>query len=375
MFNYQDTLHKLNDLLPLSEKLNFVHGVLRDRFDYIDRIAVTLYDEKTDTLKTFIQSSDGENPMQQYEAKLSEVPLLQEIINQGRPRVVNNLLSIGGTGKLHTQRLVEKGYASSYTMPMSINGSFFGFIFFNSFMEEVLDEEVLHYLDLIGHLISLTVINDLTNIRTLLAAVKTARDMTHQRDLETGTHLDRMAHYSRLIATEIAKERGLSDEFIENVYLFSPLHDIGKIGIPDKILLKPGKLDEEEFEVMKSHAVKGREIIDTMLQEFGLDGLDHIDILRNIAAYHHEAVNGSGYPEGLKDQEIPLESKIIAVADIFDALTSSRPYKEAWDNEVAFNTLRELAGKQLDASCVEALLSNHEKISEIQDKFGEDRFG
>ena len=101
-------------------------------------------------------------------------------------------------------------------------------------------------------------------------------------------------------------------------------------------VLKPGKLDAEEFAVMKQHAEKGREIIDTMLAEFGLDSLDQVDVLRNIATHHHESLNGSGYPEGLSDGNIPLEARIVAVADVFDALTSRRPYKEAWDNQRAF---------------------------------------
>jgi HD-GYP domain-containing protein (c-di-GMP phosphodiesterase class II) len=117
---------------------------------------------------------------------------------------------------------------------------------------------------------------------------------------------------------------------------------------------------------MKTHTLKGREIIDAMLKDFGLDSVQHIDVLRNIAEYHHEAVNGMGYPHGIRGEAIPIEARIIAVADIFDALTSRRPYKRAWSNAEAFTLLRELAGRQLDPDCVEALMKSPAALERIQ---------
>jgi HD-GYP domain-containing protein (c-di-GMP phosphodiesterase class II) len=195
--------------------------------------------------------------------------------------------------------------------------------------------------------------------------------MVHYRDPETGGHLDRMARFSRLIAQDLAKNGiyKITDEFIEWVYAFSPMHDVGKIGIPDNVLLKPGKLNIEEFEVMKTHTLKGKAIINSMIENFNLESFDGIDILRNIATCHHETMDGQGYPFGLKNGEIPLEARIIAVADIFDALTSKRPYKAAWSNEEAFSLLERLAKDKLDQNCVLALMRNQDKILEIQAKF------
>jgi len=184
-----------------------------------------------------------------------------------------------------------------------------------------------------------------------------------------------MSRYSRLIARALAEKYDLHDDYIEHVFMFSPLHDIGKIGIPDDVLMKPGKLDSDEMEIMKSHTIKGREIIDEILVNFGLDGVDHVNILRNIAEYHHEAVDGAGYPAGKKGGDIPLEARIVAVADIFDALTSQRCYKRAWSNEQAFETLSELAGEKLDQDCVSALLENIEEIERIQQMYRQDKFG
>ena len=375
LYGYQDTLVQLNRNIPLSEKLGYLHEVILGRYEFIDRIAVALYDDKTDLLKSFLHSSAGQRPLAHYQARLEETPSLKEILVKGRPRLVNDLGIFRGSDKAHARKIRQQGYASSYTMPMYLNGEFFGFLFFNADRADVFDNEVLHYLDLFGHLLSLTVINELSNLRTLLAAIKTACDITHHRDNETGSHLDRMSRYARLIALEIADQYRLDDQFIEQLYMFSPLHDIGKIGIPDSILLKPGALTDAEYEVMKSHVHKGREIIDTMLSNFDLDGVHRIDMLRNIAEYHHEAIDGSGYPAGLTGDAIPIESKIIAVADVFDALTSQRPYKEAWDNDEAFSLLERLAGSQLDADCVAALARRRDEVERIQARFAEDPFG
>jgi HD-GYP domain-containing protein (c-di-GMP phosphodiesterase class II) len=134
-------------------------------------------------------------------------------------------------------------------------------------------------------------------------------------------------------------------------------------------------LDDNEKVIMKTHARKGREMIDELLKNFGLENIDYMNMLRNIAEYHHESVNGGGYPSGLKGDDIPIEARIVAVADVFDALTSARPYKKAWDNERAIQSLRELAGEKLDQDCVNALIQNIDQIEIIQKQFLENPFG
>ena len=374
MFEHQDVFAAINGKSPLPRKIEIVHDLLKNRFDFISRVSVVIYDPKTDLLKTFVQSHDGENPLTLYSSRLSDSVSLQKILAQGRPRVVNDLDIFSNVTATHAKRIGARQYKSSYTKPMFMNGEFFGFLFFNSYRKNVFDEATLHYLDIVGHLMSLLVIHDLSIKRNLLAIVKTAANMTGQRDLETGTHLDRMSNFTRLIAREVAGKYQLNDELVEHIFLFSPLHDIGKIGISDAILLKPGKLTESEFEVMKGHAAKGGEIVDMMLENLGLDEFPHAEILGKIARYHHEAINGSGY-YGMLDGDIPIEAKIVAVADVFDALTSARPYKEAWSNERAFIFLRSMAGTKFDGDCVEALIKCRDEVEEIQKNFREDHFG
>ncbi|MDH5785866.1 MAG: HD domain-containing protein [Chromatiales bacterium] len=375
LFSHQDTLAQLNDNSSLTDKLKIIHQTLRLRLDFIERVAVAVYDAKSDVLRTFIHSSGDAQPLTNYQASLSSATSLHEIIEVGRPRVVNDLSIFNDSEKTHSKQIRAEGYGASYTMPMYRQGEFFGFIFFNASRSGVFNEENLHYLDLFGHLLSLSVIDELYQYNTLQAAIDTARDITHHRDNETGTHLDRMSRFARLIARELAPKHNFSDEFVEQIFRFAPLHDIGKIAIPDSILLKKAQLDEHEFTVMKSHTLKGVEIIDEMLDHFGLNGLDHSEVLRNIAEYHHEKMNGMGYPRGLTGEEIPIEARIIAVADIFDALTSRRPYKEAWSNEDAYALLREMAGKQLDPDCVSVFLQQQGEIEEIQRIFHENTLG
>lgn len=375
MFEHKDALSEINQHLPLKDKLISTHKTVSELFPFIVRIAIALYDSETKTLKTFLHSSGDDNPLAHYQSSLDDAPSLKEILDKGLPRVVNNLLTFEDGVHEHTRRIGRSGYAASYTLPMFNDGNFIGFIFFNSDKKDVFTENVLREIDIYAHLISLMVINELTSIHTLTAAVKTTGHITHMRDPETGSHLDRMSRYSRLIATALAETYQLDDDYIEQIFMFSPLHDIGKIGIPDNILLKPCELDEAENAIMKTHVHKGSEIIDDLLQNFGLENFQHMDVLRNIAEYHHESVNGCGYPAGIKGEDIPLEARIVAVADVFDALTSKRPYKEAWSNERAIETLKELAGEKLDQNCVNALLEHMQEIEQIQQQFQENILG
>lgn len=371
IYDHGDALEELNQNLPLSKKLQSIHRALRERMPGIDRVAIALYDPKTDVLRTFVYSGDT-NPLPHYESLLKEAPSLLEILQHRRPRVVNDLSIFRQGEHAHTQRIAESGFSSSYTIPMYLNGIFFGFVFFNSYEANAFPSQDLGQLDLYGHLISLLMINELSTVRTLAAAVQGVRDITAYRDFETGAHLDRMSHYARLIAHGVADKFGLSDEAIESIFHFASLHDIGKIGIPDGVLNKAGPLSPEEYEVMKTHVSKGREMIDTMVRDFDLGSVHDIDVLRNIAELHHEAIDGSGYLHGLKGDEIPLESRIIAVADVFDALTSKRCYKDAWTIPEAFAMMERLAGITLDRDCVDALVKNLDKVVEIQHRFAEE---
>ncbi len=375
MFEHHDVLEELNRHFPLRDKLNVTYKSVREIFPFIICIAVVLYDSEMKILKTFLHSCTDEHQHDHLQVHIDNTPSLKEILDKKLPRIINRSVTFELNEHEHTKRIGRQGYAASYTQPMFNDGEFIGFIFFNSNEVDVFTESVLHQIDIYGHMIALMVIKDLIFAQTLLAAIKTTGKITHVRDPEMGSHIYRMSRYSRIIAAELAGKYGLDDSYIEHVFMFSHLHDIGKIGLPDNILLKPGKLDEDEMTVMKSHTLKGGEIIDDLLSNFGLDNFEYIDVLHNIAVCHHEAVNGSGYPAGLKGDAIPLEARIVAVADVFDALTSKRSYKEVWSNEEAILKLKQLSGETLDQDCVNALLKNIEEVEKIQKQFKENEYG
>ncbi len=178
------------------------------------------------------------------------------------------------------------------------------------------------------------------------------------RDPETGAHLLRMAHYTRLVAANLGLPEKEQDLLLEA----APMHDIGKVGTPDHILLKPGKLTPEEFEIMKLHATNGYEIL-----------RDSVSPLLRAAAVlawtHHEKFDGSGYPRGLRGEEIPMHGRIVAVADVFDALTSSRPYKPAWSIERAVEFMQAGRGAHFDPQCVDAFLQDWPSVMAIRERY------
>jgi putative two-component system response regulator len=182
------------------------------------------------------------------------------------------------------------------------------------------------------------------------------------RDPETGAHILRMAHYAALIARGMGLP--LADQ--ELLLLAAPLHDVGKVGIPDAILLKPGRLGPDELHIMKKHAEFGHQILDGSLSRVLQAGAV-------IAWTHHEKFDGSGYPRGLQGLEIPVFSRIVAVADVFDALTSPRPYKSAWALDRAVAHIQAGAGTSFDPDCVAALLSQWDDVLEIRQRFADEQ--
>jgi len=181
------------------------------------------------------------------------------------------------------------------------------------------------------------------------------------RDPETGAHILRMAHFSQIIA----RGMGLSESDQYLLLEAAPMHDIGKVGIADKILLKPGRLEPEEFEIMKRHATIGYELLQGSSSRVLQAGAE-------IARGHHEKFDGSGYPQGLRGEDIPIFSRIVAVADVFDALTSERPYKKAWDVEAAVDFLKAGSGSHFDPACVTAFLNAWSDVQEVRARYSEE---
>lgn len=209
-----------------------------------------------------------------------------------------------------------------------------------------------------------------TTSLTLLSLAKLAES----KDTDTGNHLERIRAYARLLAEQIMKydlpQFNLSPSFPEFMYQTSPLHDIGKVGIPDSVLLKPGHLNETEWAIMKRHTEIGAKTLDDVLKKY--PNADFLRIARDIAWSHHERWDGTGYPRGLKGEEIPLSARIVALADVYDALTMKRVYKAALSHEVARGILSDGDGKHFDPLVYRAFLDTEEQFKAIREELSSD---
>lgn len=198
--------------------------------------------------------------------------------------------------------------------------------------------------------------------RTRLEIVQRLGLAAEYKDNETGLHVIRMSHYSRILARAL----GWSEADCDDLLNAAPMHDVGKIGIPDAVLRKPGKLDADEWAVMRQHVSIGANII-------GEHPSGLLRMAQRIALTHHEKWDGSGYPKGLAGEDIPIEGRIVAIADVFDALTSERPYKQAWPVEEAVAFLREQSGQHFDPDLVELFIQQLPAVLEVKARWAEGR--
>ena len=207
------------------------------------------------------------------------------------------------------------------------------------------------------------------------ALILVLADMVESRDKNTGDHVRKTAAYTKIIMEELKKEGKytdqLTDEFVSDVVYSAPLHDVGKINVPDAILNKPGKLTDEEFEKMKTHTTVGGEIIDRVIRTVPESDSGYLQEAKRLALYHHEKWNGAGYPTGIAGEEIPLSARIMAVADVFDALVSNRSYKKGFPFEKAMDIIRESSGTHFDPAIAEAFLNAEDEVRKVAEQFGE----
>lgn len=352
----------------ITEELFQLHDKLRKKWPGLSRIAVAIYDNETDILHTFIKSSPDESLLNHYSVQLKDVPSLMELASSGESRIIQNLTVLQQNDSVHSQ-IISEHFKSSYTEPFYLAGDLLGFIFYDADEYDYFTDELLEHLQTYSRLVESLIVSEILPIKTLVALMNITQEITNLRDSETGEHLIRMAHYMEIIAIELADEYGFTDEQIEYMWCYAPLHDIGKIVIPDRVLLKPGRHTEEETKIMQTHVTEGLKMIDRMLQNFSFQQFHHIDLLRQIIGSHHEWYDGSGYPNGLKGETIPIVGRIAAVADVFDALISNRVYRDGWSCDQVVDYLHAGKGKQFDPNCVDALIKNKDKIIEISNKF------
>lgn len=211
------------------------------------------------------------------------------------------------------------------------------------------------------------------SLETRDVAIFAMAKLAESRDPETGAHLERVRSYCRIIAQHLGGldpfRKEVTTEYARLIYLTSPLHDIGKVGIPDSVLLKPGRLNDREFEIMKTHTTIGAQTLDAALAQF--PGVKFLEMGRDVAAMHHERFDGDGYPGKLAGNNIPLCARIVALADVYDALTSRRIYKAAFTHDVARAMIVDESGHHFDPAVVDAFVQHEERFLAVREHFTE----
>jgi HD-GYP domain-containing protein (c-di-GMP phosphodiesterase class II) len=300
---------------------------------------------------------------------------LDVVVNSAYPRIINDIEAYYNT--VHkseaTELILKEGLNSSLTAPIIINGKTIGFLFINSVERNAYTEHhIYHALQLVNPLRQNIYYQYLLQ-QVIAETAKSFVVLMEKKDNETSLHIARMSLYSYNIAKKLfEQDRQINSRFMREILWFAPLHDIGKIGIPDNILLKPGKLTEDEFEIMKQHVTIGEHVITKM--DEALTATANLRTLKtaiDLISSHHERWDGKGYPRGLAGRDIPLSGRIVAIADVFDALTSRRPYKEAFSLEKTLGIMRSSVGTQFDPWVFNAFEATLPEILKIYEEYKE----
>lgn len=370
-------LNNMKSLISLTEEINksesfqdtLESAFLRfSKFIPYQLIGIALLSEDGKSLQAFHGISDERvktfpHSLQYKKYNLLDTSLMRVVLT-GEPRIINDLekYTHGKPLKEYNRLILEAGIKSSVAHVLKVNGKPLGVIFFSSIYKNVYNESHIRFLGILANNIAIS-FNKSIQIRNIVfgSAVALAK-LAESRDKDTGGHLERIKTYSGLLAELIFLDSNyktqMSVDYVKDIEEFSPLHDIGKVSIQDSILLKPEELTSEERETMKQHTVFGAKILREAEALYKRGGTAFFAMGIEIAESHHEKWDGSGYPNGLKGEDIPLCARIVAIADVFDALTSRRPYKEAYDFNKACKIIMEGSGTHFDPEIVRIFNEN-----------------
>ncbi len=296
---------------------------------------------------------------------------LYRIIENGQPRVINDYDEYFKTRPIrgYSHIILNYGIKSAITLPLMADDKHIGFIFFSSAEKNVYNKTHVQFLKTLSNAIAIAMEKNVMVDELLYSSILALAKMAEARDEDTGDHLQRMKS-NVVLLTQLLSENSdyksqLTPQMINDISKFSPMHDIGKVGIPDGILLKPGKLTVEEFETMKTHAAYGADVLRTAEANIVKRGRSMFSEGIAIAIGHHEKWDGSGYPNGLSGEEIPLSARIVAVADVFDALMSNRPYKKAFSFEKSVEIIINGKGTHFDPVIVDVFEAHTDRFRKI----------
>ncbi|WNJ94472.1 HD domain-containing phosphohydrolase [Vibrio ruber] len=358
----QQTSHQQS----LNEQFVEIHEHIREKLPQIARISFALYESFSDHLKTYADSTPDHEILLHYEYPLSQLPGLKACAVEQCDRCINEPSQSLETDTPHNQWLKQQHFGASLASPIYYNHEFIGFIFINTAEGYCFDDQLCQQLSTHIDTIRQAITREYETIHKILDMTSFILKQNPKHLAQSRDHQERMYHFTKVIARGVSPQYHLDDEQIDHITLFSRLHDIGKLSIPHHLLLKPGGLGVMERQQVIGHIDKGIEIMESVLSRANCLHHACIQTLKEIVSYHHELMDGSGYPFGLKEDDIPVPARIITVANIFDALTTHRPYKQARSVPFALLELEKMVAEgKLDKHCVNALRKNQEFLNDI----------
>lgn len=370
-----DLINKINEDATFDGVLNHIYHSFKKYIPY-SHIGIALLKNDGKIIEASFGHSEPNvnlaNKLIGITAKISETSL-GKIIESGEPRVINDLPSyVKNPNAEYNKIILDAGINSSITYPLKLYNKPVGIIFFSSIYKNIYNEKHISFLKTLSDSIAISLYKNLFIEELLYTQALSLAKLAEARDEVTGMHLERMKQYSTKIA-EILFEENIFPELtiktIKDIEKFSPLHDIGKVGIRDSILLKPGKLTDEEYKEMQLHVEYGAEVLRAAERNMVKFNKSLFKVAIEIVLGHHEKWDGTGYPKQKKGEEIPLSARIVAVADVFDALTSKRPYKEAFSFDKAMEILIASKGKHFDPCIIDCVVKHKDKIYQIYQQF------
>ncbi|MDH5785180.1 MAG: HD domain-containing protein [Chromatiales bacterium] len=364
---------RINSASTVEESLRFVFDEFRSLLP-LQWVGMLTRDASGELLVLDRCYAEGKKVAAEGESFAAEGSLLIQALEQGKPLQLDDLVTVASENPQaqFASRLREAGYHSALIYPLGGKGEWSALLVFAAQESGAYNRDHLELLDNIAGQVGNSFERTVVTENLVISAISGLAKLAESRDPETGDHLLRMARYSAIIAEEMRREGPyagkIDGDLVRDILRFAPMHDIGKVGIEDRILLKPSQLDGDERREMELHPLIGAEVLRRCDAQMKAVGHSMFQIGIEIAEAHHEKFDGSGYPHGLKGEDIPLTARIVAAADVFDALTSRRPYKEAWSVESALKVMADEAGKHFDPEVVAALMRAQAKIKDVYDK-------
>ena len=387
----KESQHFFNYILEINRSIEFnkrirdlsVFGSLDDIIEYVyslvsvrmpcDRVALAFLNEDRNVIaETFYSAYNNVHLEQGFSLSLDKTSLGAVAASQSF-RIINDLPEYYRSRResISTELVLREGLRSSITIPMFFQSRCIGFVFFSSRELNAYNEEQATYAKRIIDLLKQKLYIEYILQNVIADTSQSFVTLMNKKDNETAQHISRMSRYSYIIAKKYSElyDRQ-TPKFIREIFWYSPLHDIGKVGIPDNILLKEGSLTREEMDVMKGHVTIGEKVIEEinrrMSRSFSIPALN---TAVEIISGHHEKYDGTGYPRGLRGEEIPLAGRIVSMADVFDALTSHRPYKEAFSIEQALDIIEKSMLEQFDPKVYSCFIESLKEIKVIYDQY------